>query len=160
LQSNQNNMEIKTIKQTKNPFMKREELTLEITSESVPSTSEVISKLGKDEALTVIKKINTNFGRQTFLTEVVVYDNIEARKKIETIPQKIRKKMAAEEKAAAEEAKKKADAEIKEADAAAEAAKQEAEAPVAEENPVEEVKDEEKGSAPTDNKDKSVRVTE
>ena len=147
-------MEIKTIKQTKNPFMKREELTLEITSESVPSTSEVISKLGKDEALTVIKKINTNFGRQTFLTEVVVYDNIEARKKIETIPQKKK------EKAAAEEAKKKADAEIKEADAAAEAAKQEAEAPVAEENPVEEVKDEEKGSAPTDNKDKSVRVTE
>lgn len=131
-------MKLKIIKQEKNPFLEREELTLEITSEAAPSAAEVMAELGKDEALTVIKKINTNFGRQTFLTQVVVYDNIEARKKVETIPQKVRKKMAAEE---AEAAKKKAAEEAAAAETAkteAEAAKAEAEKPAEEEKPTEE----------------------
>ena len=136
-------MEIKTIKQTKNPFMKREELTLEITSESVPSTSEVISKLGKDEALTVIKKINTNFGRQTFLVEAVVYNDAKAKEEIETIPQKVRKKIEADKKAAEEEVKKKAAAEAEEAKKKAEEEKAAKETPVVEEKS-EEPKEEEK----------------
>ena len=101
-------MKTKVIKQEKNPFLQREELIVEITSEAAPSTSEAVTALGKDEALTVIKKINTNFGRQTFLVEAVVYDSAEAKEKIETIPQKVRKKMEADKKAAEEEAKKKA----------------------------------------------------
>ena len=143
-------MKLEIIKQEKNPFLQREELTLEITSEAAPSASDVISELGRDEALTVIKKINTNFGRQIFIAQVVVYDNIEARKEIETIPQKVRKKMEADEKAAA---KKKAEEEAKAAkeaeeakaaeEAAKEAAKAEAEKP-AEEEKTEEVKEEEK----------------
>jgi ribosomal protein S24E len=140
-------MELKIIKQEKNPFLKREELTLEITSQAAPSHTEVISKLGKDEALTVVKKINTNFGRQTFLTEVVVYDNIEAREEVETIPQKIKKKMEAEKKAEVEAAKKKADEEAAAAKAAEEEAKAEAEKPAEEpkeEEKTEEVKEEEK----------------
>ena len=135
-------MKLEIIKQEKNPFLQREELTIEITSESAPSASEVMSELGKDEALTVIKKINTNFGRQTFLTEIVVYDNLEAKEKIETIPQKIRKKMATEKKTADEAAKKKAAEESEAVKKAEEEAKAAAE----------------KGSAPTNNEDESVRV--
>jgi ribosomal protein S24E len=142
-------MKLEIIKQEKNPFLQREEIIMNITSESSPSESEVISKLGKDEALTVVKKINTNFGRQTFLTEVVVYDNLEAREKIETIPQKVRKKMEAEKKAAEEAAKKKAAEEAEaakkaeeEAKEAEEAAKVEAEKPA--EEKTEETKEEEK----------------
>lgn len=139
-------MKTKIIKQEKNPFLEREELLVEVTAESAPSASEVVAELGKDEALTVVKKINTNFGRQTFLTELVVYDNIEAKEKIETIPQKVRKKMAKEKAEAEAKAKKEAE-EAKKAEeeakaAAEEAAKAEAEAP-AEEN-TEEVKEEEK----------------
>ena len=118
-------MKIKIIKQEKNPFLEREELTIEITSESAPSSSEVITELGKDKALTIVKKINTNFGRQTFLTELVVYDNPEAKEKIETIPQKVRKKMATEKKAEEEAAKKKAEEEVKAAKEAEEATKEE-----------------------------------
>ncbi len=150
-------MKTKIIKQEKNPFLEREEFTIEVTAESAPSAADVMSELGKDETLTVIKKINTNFGRQTFLTEVVVYDNLEAKEKIETIPQKVRKKMAAEKKAAEETAKKEVEAAKKaeeEAKAAEEAAKKaEAETPAeetpaeetpAEETPAEETKEEEK----------------
>lgn len=132
-------MESKIIKQEKNPFLQREELIVEIKADSAPSMEEVVKGLGKDEALTVVKKINTNFGRQTFLTELVVYDNIEARESIETIPQKVRKKMEAEKKVAAENAKKEAEAAKK----AEEEAKAASEASVEEEK-TEEVKSEEK----------------
>ena len=39
----------------------------------------VKSEMGKDTNLIVVKKINTSFGKQTFLTEAVVYDNIKAK---------------------------------------------------------------------------------
>jgi len=121
-------MELKIVKQEKNPFLEREEFTLEITNEVTPSFEEVKQELKKDtdttkstnskegEAsgnlgalnpdLTIVKKVNTNFGRRTFIVEAVVYDNKEAMKKVETIPQKVRKKMEADEKAAVEAAKK------------------------------------------------------
>jgi len=105
-------MKLEIIKQQKNPFLEREELTLKIENNVTPNFNEVKEELGKDMNLTVIKKINTNFGKQTFTVEAVVYDSNEAKKKIETIPQKIRKKMAAEEKAT-KEAEKKAEAEAK-----------------------------------------------
>ncbi|MCD4771147.1 hypothetical protein K8R30_01890 [archaeon] len=124
-------MKSKIIKQEKNPFLQREEFVLEIASEVAPTEAEVKKKIGKDEDLIVVKKINTNFGRQKFMTEVVVYDDKEAKRKIETIPQKVRKKMEADEKAAKEEESKKVAAE-------AEAAKVEAE------KPIEETKEEEK----------------
>ncbi|MCK4649674.1 hypothetical protein KAT36_00430 [Candidatus Pacearchaeota archaeon] len=120
-------MKIKIIKQEKNPFLQREELVVEISSEATPNSSEVISALGKDETLTIIKKINTNFGRQKFLTEVVVYDSLEAREKIETIPQKVRKKLEAEKKTAKEETKKKAAEEAEAAKTAVEATEEKTE---------------------------------
>ncbi len=140
-------MESKIIKQEKNPFLQREEITIEITSKAAPSEAEAKEQLGKDEALTVVKKINTNFGRQTFLVEAVVYDTKEAREKVETIPQKVRKKMEADKKAAEEEAAKKAAAEAEAKKAEEETAKAEAEKPAEEEKPeekAEEVKSEEK----------------
>ncbi|MBS3087162.1 hypothetical protein J4226_01060 [Candidatus Pacearchaeota archaeon] len=104
-------MKTKIIKQERNPFLQREELFVEIISETVPSSSELISILGKDKTITVVKKINTNFGQQKCVAEIVIYDNAKVRESIETIPQKVRKKMAAEKKAAEEDAKKKAAAE-------------------------------------------------
>ncbi|MDH3352908.1 MAG: hypothetical protein OEL87_00485 [Nanoarchaeota archaeon] len=133
-------METKIIKQEKNPFLEREDLVLEIKGEATPSFEEVKTAIGKDADLTVVKKITTNFGRNTFLVEAVVYDNIEAKEKIETIPQKVRKKMEAEKKAA-EEAAKKAEEEAKAAEEAAKKAEEEAKAAEAE-APAEEAKEE------------------
>lgn len=122
-------MKSEIIKQEKNPFLKREEFILQISSEATPTEADVKAELGKDETLTVVKKINTNFGRSSFLVEAVVYETANDKEKIEVIPKKIRKKMEAERKAAEEEAKKKAAEEA----AAAEAAKAEAEKPSEEE---------------------------
>ena len=131
-------MESKIIKQEKNPFLEREEIILEIKNKVTPTLEEIKTEIGKDKDLTVIKKVNTNFGRQTFSVEAVIYDNAEAKGKIETIPQKVRKKMEADKKAEIESARK-AEEEAKKAEEEAKAA---VEAP--EETPVEEPKIEEK----------------
>jgi ribosomal protein S24E len=125
-----NNMESKIITEKKNPFMERNELVLEIKNNVAPSFDDVKSEIGKDADLTVVKKVNTNFGKQVFVVEAVVYDNAEAKEKVETIPQKVRKKLA-EEKKTAEEAK------VKESEAPAEE-----KAPVEPEAPAEETKEE------------------
>lgn len=115
-------MESKIIKEEKNPFLERTEIVLELKNETAPSFEDVKNAIGKEGDLIVVKKINSNFGRQTFIAEAVMYDNIEAKRKIETIPKKIKKKMVAEEKAEkeaakkAEEAAKKAEAEAKAAE--------------------------------------------
>jgi len=98
-------METKLISQEKNLFLERKELILEIRNKTTPTLDEVKLEIGKDIDLTVIKKINTNFGKQIFLTEAVIYDNIEAKEKVETIPKKVRKKIEADRKE--EESKKK-----------------------------------------------------
>ena len=128
-------MESKIITQTKNPFLEREEITIQITNPTTPTYDEVKAAIGKDSALTIVKKINSNFGRQTFIAEAVVYDNAEAKKKIEVVPQKTRKKMEAEEKSTA-------DAKAKEEKAAAEAKAAE-EAAAAEPTPEAEIPTEE-----------------
>lgn len=127
----------KIIKQEKNPFLDREEITIEIASEAAPNSDEVKKLVGKDVELTVVKNIQGNFGKKVFIAEVVVYDNAEAKKKIETIPKKVRKKMEADKKAE-EDAKKKAEEEAKKAEEKAKAA----EAETSEEAPAEEVKEE------------------
>jgi ribosomal protein S24E len=132
-------MDAKIINQTKNPFLEREEITIQITNPTTPTYDEVKSAIGKDAALTIIKKINTNFGRQTFTAEAVVYDNAEAKKNIEVIPQKVKKKMEADEKSAAE-------AKAKEEAAPAEEPTPEPEAPT--EVPTEEPKEETKPEEP------------
>ena len=137
-------MESKIVKKEKNPFLSREELILEIESEKTPTFEEIKKEIGSDENLIVVKRVNSNFGKQKFSVEAVVYDSTEAKEKIETVPQKVRKKMEAEKKAA-EDAAKKAAEEAKKAEEEAKAA--EAETPAEEpkeEAPAEETKPEEK----------------
>lgn len=138
-------MKTKIIKQEKNPFLEREELILEIANKTAPTSDEVKNEIGKDVELTVVKKIRTNFGKQIFMVEAVVYDNIEAKEKIETIPQKVRKKIEADKKTE-KEATKKAEEEAKKAKEEAKIAEENVE--VVEEEPseekVEEPKTEEK----------------
>lgn len=137
---NQNKMEAKILKQEKNPFLKREEFTIEITSEANPVEAEIIEFIGKDAESTVVRTISSNFGSDSFLADVVVYDSAEAKTEVMTIPQKVRKKMEAEKKKAEEAAKAEAEAAKKaeeEAKAAAEEAKK-AEEETKEEAPAEE----------------------
>ncbi len=100
-------MKLTITEQKKNPFLHREEMIIEIISDTVPSSSDLISEIGKDKDLLVVKKINTNFGQQKFIAEVFVYENVEIKERIETIPQKVRKKLKEEKKKAEEEEKKK-----------------------------------------------------
>ena len=86
-------MESKIIKEKKNPFLDRTEIIIEMTAKVTPTIDEVKAVIGKDSELTVVKKINTNFGRQTFSAKVYIYDSAESKEKIETIPQKVRKKL-------------------------------------------------------------------
>jgi ribosomal protein S24E len=96
-------MEHKILKQSKNPFLKREEFALQINAGKNPSFADVRAALGKDENLVVVKSINGNFGRDSFSAEAVVYNSAEDKNKVEKISRKQRKKIA-------EEAKKSADA--------------------------------------------------
>lgn len=140
-------MNSEIIKTDKNPFLNREEILLEIKSKSTPSLEEIKKEIKGDENLVVIRKVHSNFGKQRFLAEILIYNSIEDREKVETIPKKIKKKLAEEKKKReAEEAKKKAE-EKKAAEEAEAKAKEESEKPVkeapAEEKPAEEEKPEE-----------------
>jgi len=103
-------MKSEIIKEVANPFLERKEILVRINSEVTPSITDFKKVCGKDEELTIIKRINSNFGDHTFTAEVLIYDNKTAKKNIEIIPKKVRKKMEAEEKA---EEKAKKDAEKK-----------------------------------------------
>jgi len=133
---NQNNMESKILKQEKNPFLNREEIVIELSSEIAPKIDEVKEAVGKDSDLTIVKKISSNFGKHVFSADVVVYDNIEAKEKVEVIPKKVRKKMAEEAKAK-EEADKKAVEEAKVAKEAESPVEETAEAQIEDANPEE-----------------------
>ncbi|MCK5449715.1 hypothetical protein KAI32_02520 [Candidatus Pacearchaeota archaeon] len=138
-------MATKIIKQEKNIFLEREEIIIEFSSDVAPSSEEVKVAIGKNIDLTVVKNIKGQFGKKVFVAEAVVYDNTEAKKKIETIPKKIRKKIEADKKAE-EVAKKKAEEEAKKAEEEAEKVEEaDPEAEVTEaEAPIEEAKTEEK----------------
>ena len=126
-------MESKIVSQDKNPFLEREEMVVEMKSETAPSYDDVRAAVDGDANLIVVKKVAGNFGKHIFVADVVVYDNVEAKKKVEMIPKKVRKKMIEEKKAADEEAKKVAAAE---AEAVVDAPE------VVVDTPIEEVKEE------------------
>ncbi len=134
-------METKIIKQEKNPFLERDEIVMEVVSDVAPSSDEVKAVVGKDVDLIVVKKIQGNFGKKVFVVDVVVYDNVEAKNKVETVPQKVRKKMEADRKAEAD-AKKKAEDETRKAEEEAKAGEAEV--------PAEEVKEEVKAEGESD----------
>ena len=95
-------MEHKILKHEKNPFMHREEITVELKSDKNPSFDEVKKAIGHESELAIVKSIRGNFGRNVFTAEVFVYNSKEAKQGVEKIPAKIRKKMAEEAKKAAE----------------------------------------------------------
>ena len=76
-------MKTQILKQEKNPFLNREEITLEIESLANPSFEDVKNEIGKDAELTVVKKIEGHFGRGKFTAKIFVYDSKEAKEKIE-----------------------------------------------------------------------------
>jgi ribosomal protein S24E len=133
------------LSEVKNPFLDRTEVVVEFSSDVIPSKADVIKELGVDESLVVVKKVDKNFGRQVFVADVVIYDSVASREKVEVIPQKVRKKMEEERKKAEEEAKKKAEEEAK---AAEEAKKAEEEAKAAEE--AKKAEEEAKNADPTE----------
>jgi ribosomal protein S24E len=143
----------KIIKQEKNPFLSREEIILEMNSETAPKIEDVKNAIGKDENLTIVKRINSNFGKHVFTADVLVYDNIEAKDKIEVIPQKVRKKLAAEKKAE-EESKAKAEEESKSK------VEEESKAKVEEETKNEEAKTEETSTEKTKEENKETKTEE
>lgn len=100
-------MEIKIKEQKKNLLLSRDEYTLHINAVNNPTKEEVLAFLKKDPAVTVIKEIQGNFGRDVFIVEAFVYDSLEAKERIEYLPQKVRKKIEEEKKKAEEERKKK-----------------------------------------------------
>lgn len=107
-------MESKIISRKKNPFLKREEVVIQIVESVTPSKENVAELVGKGKDVTVVRKINAGFGKNSFTAEVLIYDNKEAKDEIEIIPKKIKKKMEEERKAReTEEAKKKAEEEAK-----------------------------------------------
>jgi len=111
-------MEHKIISQTKNPFLQRDEILIELKSASAPSFEDVKTAVGKDEKLVVVKRVDGQFGQHNFLAEVLVYESEKSKKEIEIVPRKTRLKIAEEEKKAKKEiAKKKAEEEKKIAEA-------------------------------------------
>ncbi len=99
-------METKIISQEKNPFLQRDEIILNIKSDSTPRIDEIKKEIGREDELVVVKRVNSNFGRKEFIADIFVYDNLGAKEKIEVIPKKVRKKMEEEKKAAEETVKK------------------------------------------------------
>lgn len=91
---------INIIKQDKNPFLHREEILFEIQSQSAPSFEQVKQQLGKDEKLTVIKKISNNFGSHKFLVQAFVYESEAKKQELEKLPRAQAKKIAAQQPAA------------------------------------------------------------
>ncbi|MCH7850808.1 MAG: hypothetical protein IH845_04160 [Nanoarchaeota archaeon] len=137
-------MEIKIITDKKNPFLERQEIVAEINSDVTPSNIEVVEALGKNGDLTVIKKIGSNFGKHIFKVDAYVYDSIDSKDKIETVPQKVRKKMEADKKALEDKAKAEKEAASK--------AEEEAKAAEAEKSTEEETAPESKSEETTETK--------
>jgi ribosomal protein S24E len=86
-------METKILTHKKNPLLNREEFVIELKTDTNPSFEDVKDSMKKDKNLIVVKKLDGNFGSHSFLADVFVYDSEDARKKVEFIPMRIRKKL-------------------------------------------------------------------
>ena len=77
------------MKELKNTLLKRREVELVIHSEANPgfevAKKAVADKLKSDENLVVVRAVRGKFGSKDFLIEAFVYDNEEAKKKVEPV---------------------------------------------------------------------------
>ena len=128
-------MKITIQEKKENPLLNRTEVkgSIEfddITPSNVKLAESLAKETKKDINLIVVKSIYTNFGQKLADFEAIIYDNKEARDKIEMLTKHIKKKMeednkkVEEAKAAEVEAKKKAAEEAKAAKEAEAAAKE------------------------------------
>jgi len=113
-------MEIKEIKETKNPVFERKEIQAIIFAESAPTKKDVTTALAKklsaSEDTIKIKGIYGKFGTKEFRIEANIYKSKEEKNKIERKTKKEieeEKKEAEAAKKAAQEAKKAKEAENK-----------------------------------------------
>ncbi len=113
-------MEIKDIKETKNPVFERKEVQAMVFTESAPTKKDVATALAKkisaSEDAIKIKGIYGKFGAKEFRIEANVYKSKEDKNKIERKTKKEieeEKKEAEAAKKAAQEAKKAKEAENK-----------------------------------------------
>jgi ribosomal protein S24E len=139
-------MKLNILNETENPLLGRTEYRVEITGESSPTKEAFLNEMGKDVNLCDVQGFESGFGKEKFIVNLMVYNDLESKNKFMTIPKKIRAKMEEERKKAEEEAKKKAEEEKKAAEEAAKAEAEAEEAPVeekTEETPAEEEKTEE-----------------
>lgn len=116
------------VREEANPLFSRKEVHVAVTDSVTPSLVEarkiVSEKFSTDEALVRVRKIDSNFGSQTFTIIADIYDSIE---EFNRIVKKTKQEIEAEKKA--EEERRKAE---EEARLAAEEAKKAAEAPAEE----------------------------
>ena len=128
-------MKITIQEKKENPLLNRTEVkgSIEfddITPSNVKLAESLAKETKKDINLIVVKSIYTNFGQKLADFEAIIYDNMEAKDKIEMLTKHIKKKMeednkkVEEAKAAEVEAKKKAAEEAKAAKEAEAAAKE------------------------------------
>ena len=128
-------MKITIQEKKENPLLNRTEVkgSIEfddITPSNVKLAESLAKETKKDINLIVVKSIYTNFGQKLADFEAIIYDNMEAKNKIEMLTKHIKKKMeednkkVEEAKAAEVEAKKKAAEEAKAAKEAEAAAKE------------------------------------
>jgi len=93
-------MEIKIEKQEHKPLVERDEVVVNIKSETTPSNAqvkeEIAKKLNKTQELVIVKKINQKFGEHKASALAYVYKSQEALTKFE--PKKKEKREKTEEK--------------------------------------------------------------
>jgi len=64
-------MESKIVSQKNNPFLKREEVVIQIIDKTTPSKEEVIGVIGKGNEVTVVRKIYAGFGKNSFMAILI-----------------------------------------------------------------------------------------
>lgn len=86
---------MKTVKDFRNPLLKRRELKLLIESGKNPGFQESLKQVAKqfksNEENIVIRELKSKFGRNTFLVDAFIYDSVQDKERIEP-KKKIKKK--------------------------------------------------------------------
>ena len=87
---------METIKDFKNELLGRRELKVVVEAEKNPGFTNAAKIIADEfkakEDLTIVKEVKSKFGRNTFLIEAFIYDNVANKEKIE--PKKKVKKSA------------------------------------------------------------------
>lgn len=82
-------------KDIKNPLLKRREVLFEMESESNPgfegAMKAVVNEFKIQEALVVVKKVDSSFGSHKFIIDAFIYDSEDAKNKVEPVKREKKK---------------------------------------------------------------------